>query len=283
MKHLGLAALVLAAAACPAKPAARPKLSVFEVAPGEPAPAGALAPEAFSVALGALSPEPRARLLEALTQATDAEVKRAHPLVVDLVEDGTPERARLRELLRADVPAVTAANNLLGAPWHAPGLQVELGTECAPHAARCFEVPSPAREDTLERRGAFAAWALAHAALVRSPTKDALVEALRAEQQQPGSALALVLSARSGSVAAGQRDAFERQARRGIPLLPEDAPERRWLEALAHAPAGWSLPVPLEADEVLVIPRLASLARLHEFAAEIERAGPLEWVVRPAP
>jgi len=36
------------------------------------------------------------------------------------------------------------------------------------------------------------------------------------------------------------------------------------------------LPIALDADEVLVIPRLSALARLQDFRSEVERAGTCE-------
>jgi len=39
--------------------------------------------------------------------------------------------------------------------------------------------------------------------------------------------------------------------------------------------------VELEADQVLVVPRLSALARLQDFVAEVERAGAFEWLAGP--
>jgi hypothetical protein len=38
------------------------------------------------------------------------------------------------------------------------------------------------------------------------------------------------------------------------------------------APARWQLPITLGTDEVLVVPRLGAMARLHDFHAEVELA-----------
>jgi hypothetical protein len=41
------------------------------------------------------------------------------------------------------------------------------------------------------------------------------------------------------------------------------------------------LPIRLDADELLVVPRLGALARVTEFVAEVRSAGDAEWVVIP--
>jgi hypothetical protein len=58
--------------------------------------------------------------------------------------------------------------------------------------------------------------------------------------------------------------------------LAPDAPQRPWLDALCAARAGWELPIGLDADDVLVIPRLSALARLQDFRSEVELAGMFE-------
>ena len=55
--------------------------------------------------------------------------------------------------------------------------------------------------------------------------------------------------------------------RKGLPLQRQ---------SLGAAPARWELPVALDADEVLVTPRLSALARLQDFRAEVGLAGKIE-------
>ncbi len=276
MRALALGA-ALTALACTPRHEPPLKLSVFELFDGSAPASAPIEPAALSLALASLSPPARAELLAALTQATDAEVKRANPLIVDLDKAGTPERERLRELLRADLPAATAAANLLGSPWQSAGLRVQLGPSCLPGAARCFPAPGQHADEPLARRGASLAWAVAHAAVLRTSSPATLAQALRVRQQRPDSTIALVLVQKSGTLDAAQLSALQEQARRGARLLDEATAQRRWLEALAAAPSGWALPLPLGPYEVLVVPRLSALARLSDFHAELQSAGEFEW------
>jgi hypothetical protein len=75
--------------------------------------------------------------------------------------------------------------------------------------------------------------------------------------------------------------ALQRESARALRYLGPDARERFWLEALAHPAAEWRLPIRLDADELLVVPRLGALARVTEFVAEVRSAGDAEWVVIP--
>ena len=84
-----------------------------------------------------------------------------------------------------------------------------------------------------------------------------------------------------GTLDAAELELLHGEARRELGQLAEDAPQRPWLDAFEAAPTTWELPVTLDADEILVIPRLSAMARLHDFASEVESAGPFEWIRRP--
>ncbi len=245
----------------------------------------AVAPGAIALALGGSPPEELPRLREHLADSTDEAVQRAAPELFDLEEhavDASP--GPLRQTL-PDLPALTAAANLLGAPWDAPGISVELGPACGAGAARCVSLFSPADDpaDALVRRGRALAWAVASAGLLRvaAGSRPALLRALRAAQLRSSSTLALVFDAVRGKVDEAELDLLRQEARRALAHLAPDAPQRPWLHALGAAPADWELPIELDADQVLVVPRLSALARLQDFTAEVESTGAVEWMVRP--
>jgi hypothetical protein len=182
-----------------------------------------------------------------------------------------------------DLPALTAAANLAGAPWEAPGISVELRATCA--AAHCvpLHAASAGPQDVLSRRARALAWSLTSAAVVRAPaqSRPALLRALHAAQLRPASTIALVFSAPWGTLEPAAFGPLRHQARRALAHLDPSTPARGWLQALASAPSEWELPIRLAPDEVLVIPRLSAQARPREFEAELVAAGASEWTVRP--
>jgi hypothetical protein len=283
-EHAG-AALVCAAVLSVGCTDARPEgpvLSIFETA-GTPGPgAQPLDPAAVSLALAGLEPGALERVRAALAMATDVAVKRANPLLVDLVPPASPPtRAALSEVLRAELPAATAASNLMAAPWRAEGLRVELGPACQPGATRCVSAFGAASGDAIERRARGVAWAWSHAAVLRPKEgAPALVQALRARRTQAASTLALVLTAETGELDGAAMEGLRHQASRALAHAAPGSPEHFWLDAISKAPGHWTSPVALQRGEVLVVPRLGVLARLHDFEAELISAGSFEWRVR---
>jgi hypothetical protein len=239
----------------------------------------AVSPASIALALGGLPPEEMTRLREYLAQSTDAAVRRAAPMLFDLGLDDNDAATAPDPLRRAlpDVPAWTAAANVLGAPWSAPGLSVRLGPACAAAAARCVPLFSAAddHDDALIRRGRALAWSVGNAALLRVPagSRAALLQSLRGAQTRPSSTIALVFGAPRGALDEAELNLLHDGARTALAHLPPDSPQRFWLDALVAAGASWELPIAFDADEVLVIPRLSALARLQEFQAEVAHAG----------
>jgi hypothetical protein len=247
----------------------------------------AVAKGSVALALGGLPPGELPRLRECLAESTDAAVRRAAPELFDLAglagDDAAPEPDPLRRAL-PDLPALTAAANVLGAPWDAPGISAKLGPTCEAAASRCVPLFAAAVDhDALVRHGRALVWALGNAALLRVPasSRTALIQSLREAQVRPSGTIALVFDASRGTLDAAELELLRHQARRALAHLPPDAPPRRWLDALGAAQADWELPIALDAGEVLVIPRLSALARLRDFASEVEHAGTFEWVARP--
>jgi hypothetical protein len=231
----------------------------------------------IALALGGVPPEELTRLRERLAESTDIALRKAAPMLFDvtgLAEDDAASEP-LRQAL-PDLPALTAAANVLGAPWNGPGLTVMLGSACEAAASRCVPLFAAAADhaDALARRGRALAWSLGNAALLRVPSgsRAALLRSLRGAQTRPSSTIALVFGAARGALDEEELERLRQYARRALVHLAPDAPPRPWLEALGAAQAGWELPIALDADEVLVIPRLSTLARLQDFHAEVELA-----------
>jgi hypothetical protein len=288
---LGLAFVaLLGPAACSTRPKAvvtrEPFLSVFE-RDGGSGPRGAVAPGAVPLALGGLPPGELRRVREHLAESTDGALRRAAPELFDL--DWRPgDDARSDPLRRAlpDLPALTAAANLLGSPWEGPGISVRLGPTCEAAASRCVPLFAQAAEspgDSLVRRGRALAWALGNAGRLRASagSRQALLRALREAQPRPYGTVAMVFDATRGTLDPAELDLLRREALRSMETLAPGAPQRSWIEAIGAARADWQLPIVLDEDELLVIPRLSALARLEDFASEVERAGTFEWIARP--
>jgi hypothetical protein len=230
----------------------------------------------MALALGGLPAEALTGLRERLEESTEAALRRAAPTLFDLglaEEDGAKDP--LRQTL-PDVPAMTAAANVLGAPWIGSGLSVMVGASCEAGAFRCVRLFDPTldRRDAVVRRGRALAWTLSNAAPlhVRASSRTHLLQSLRDAQARPSSTIALVFAASRGALDEAELELLREQSRRTLAHLPPDAPLRPWLDALGAAPATWELPIALDTDELLVIPRLSALARLQDFHAEIDSA-----------
>jgi hypothetical protein len=252
-------------------------------------PRSAMRPGAIALALGGLPPEELIRLREHIEESTDAAVRRATAILFDdagpVPDDAAHAPDPLRQAL-PDLPALTAAANVLGAPWNAPGLSVKLGPVCDADASRCVPLFAAAvdRDDALVRRGRALAWTLGYAARLRVPaaSRAATLRSLREAQARPSGTMALVFGAPRGALDEAELELLHEQARRALAHLARDAPERPWLDALGAARASWELPIPLDPDEVLVIPRLSVLARLQDFHSELELASRASTRATPA-
>ncbi len=282
--HLALAVFTFVAlAGCTHRkkdPAPGPFLAISPAAEAM-ASRASVSPASIALALGGLPPEELTRLQDYLAQSTDAAVRRAAPMLFDLGLDDADAATAPDPLRQAlpDVPAWTAAVNVLGAPWSAPGLSVQLVPSCAGGASRCVPLFPPAdddgRDDDLVRRGRALAWSLGNAALLHVPAESraAVLKALRAAQIRPSSTIALVFGAPRGAFDEAQFERLRDRARTALAHLPASSPQRAWLDALTAARASWELPLTFDAaNEVLVIPRLSALARLQAFRAELALA-----------
>src|SRR5262249_43998565 len=164
-------------------------------------------PASVALALGGLPPEELPRLRQHLAESTDGMLRRAAPELFDLDErPGDAGADPLRQML-PDLPALTAAANLVGSPWEGPRISVHLGPVCEAAASRCVPVFAPAStadghaeaarshaaDDPLVRRGRALAWALGSAALLGVPAsaREGVLHALREVQLRPSGTVAM--------------------------------------------------------------------------------------------
>jgi len=281
---LALASLACCAKRAPPEPPREGPILSITIAPAPSSQAAhPLAPGAVTLALAGLPPGELIRLREGMTAFTDDAIRRAAPtLFVDLEDDAASGGAEKQHPALPDVPALTAAANLSGAPWAASEVSVDLGPTCLPASARCVPLFAPPTSDGLERRARSLAWALTDAAILRvAPEARAAFSSSLRDKALASTTIALVFDASEGDLDERQLGPLRDEARRALQHLDAAAPSRAWLATMAKAEAHWKLPVALGRDEILVVPRLSALARLPAFEADVSAAGELAWVVRP--
>jgi hypothetical protein len=253
---------------------------------------------AAALVLGGLSPLEVEGLRRALDDLADRLEAQSDPMVEDL-EDDDP-LAPLARMIRRFLPALTAAE-ALGSRRRAAAdgtLVTAVGMDCreAP-GVRCVPLWKPPVEGTSLHRARFLEWPLAAAVVLGfgdAGTAQTARDALRDRARDDGSRLALALD--RDDLSERRDEALDRvraAAARVLGLVHRSSSRvspasTRVLELIAGAPPrGSSVPwLRLDAEEVLVVPRLSALADLDAFEKEIEAglgARPFEWVRRPEP
>jgi hypothetical protein len=219
-------------------------------------------PAALALVL-ASTPEPD-KVLAALDEQLELAEESNNPMALDLEPPDGSDLKRLRSQLW---PRVNAAQALLRPELERKG-----------HALVACDDPS-ARYALWRESGALPpappaqrqqAWATVSLALVRSGDAERLRSRLRARSAEPDSAIAIVvgpLAHADGVSALGARAKrlAERAQSAGRTVPP-------MLSLLAGASDAGEVPLALGAGDLVVVPRLAALARLPEFSAEIEGA-----------
>jgi hypothetical protein len=258
---------------------------------------------AAALALGTLAPPELEALRAALDDLETRLQARSNPMVEDL-EDGDP-LAPLALLLRRFLPALTAcdaiASRRRATPEGTMVVAVAMTCEAPDGGATCLPLwnPSPGGRSPEERsveRARFLEWPLATAAVLGFANVAEAGSAranLRAGSREAASRIALVLDEADlrGGEDGGVAE-VRRIATRVLTLASHDrAVDTTVLELIAREPPPGSRRVPwlrLDAEEILVVPRLGALANLASFVDEIERhlggaglAASTEWVRRP--
>jgi len=219
----------------------------------------------------ALASMPRPeRTLLALGDELDRGEENAHPLSLGLDDPKADRDDRLQAELW---PRVTAAQ-----AWLRPELEVERDdftiVSCDAKTARFALWPGEASQLHLPLAPTYLrhrAWAVASAAWLASDHPRELAQRLRTASAEPGSTIALVIERQlsvEGVAALGDRAReLERRARRFGRRPPDTL--ALFTSAVAEAVDSASR---LERNQIAVVPRLGSLARLDRFEAEIARA-----------
>jgi hypothetical protein len=246
------------------------------------------------IALQSLSEGDLARLDGILARARERAYAHANPLYVELEDDRPDDLAReARSLLESNAPILTAAQAIGRTRFElSDGFSVALVSDCRASAPTdCVPLWGAPSERLLERRMRFAAWPLAFAGVL----------ATRGVANDPASALRPLIHRRDGTVAlvltlapardgSGARAAIRQRMRRILPRLEHDHVDTRWARAVATTEPSTNLDhVGIQADEILVVPRLGALARLRAFEREISTelgrlrlADRVRWIRRPS-
>ena len=223
-----------------------------------------------------MTPAGRKAFAENLEELTSRLETKANPLSIDL-DQGSPQDL-LKKLLGQYLPTLTAARHLAEGTWRHRGWQLSLAARCPRSQdkpnTRCIRLTQQggARD---ERQFRFSAWSAGQALfLTRTASQPAAgIDAVRSAIGKVGSNVALVLSADDLLV---KHDPLRRRmaasAKRLARLLKrKHLKSFDFLAALAdELPTGSKLSsASLARDQVMVIPRMGSLARLSAFRTEV--------------
>jgi hypothetical protein len=256
---------------------------VIRTAPAERGRRQADDDRAAAILMAAMAPAELAALAGALDELGRRLAIRANPFVEDL-EDDPPETA-VRAWLIGHLAALSAASALAQPVWE-PGdrdIAVSLERTCAAAPeliasqgvqARC--IPLWGIGDPAEERARFAAWPVARAIVLRAPAPDAAArgaEVLRASNVD-ASRIALVLREEDASRGDRAEESHVRAAARTVASFLRDEGGREAAAILTLArdrPAGRLFAdLELSPRDVLVVPRLSSLAERGAFAREVD-------------
>jgi hypothetical protein len=253
-----------------------------------PAEAHALADEerAASIALASMPEASLQRLANALDDLDVRLEARRNPFGEDL-EDGDPFDD-VYVLLRSVSSALGAASSLSSQRIASSDRHtvVAIAPHCGGNGTECFPAwaPPTAHPTDTQRRARFFAWSVSLSATLRVDD-TAAVNAMRAASSAPESTIALVLTGEDLAGASNARGAAIREkARRTLKLVGGESNAPKLLRVLAAEPKPGPL-VPwlaIDPHEVLVVPRLGTLANPADFEAEVTRlARRPTWVHRP--
>jgi hypothetical protein len=253
---------------------------------------------AAAILMAAMPPTELAALAGALDDLWRRLAIRANPLVEDL-EDDSPE-APLRGWLSQHVAALSAASALAQPTWEAGDrdIAVSVARSCAgalelvsSHAVRARCVPLWGIGDPAEERARFVAWPVARAIVLRAPAPDDAArgaEELRASSTE-SSRMALILLERDAVRGDRMEESRVRAAARAVAArLRGDVPgDAAAILAFARDRPGGRLFADLDLSprDVLVVPRLSSLAERTAFEREVDGrraalAPTRPWIVR---
>ena len=265
--------------------AGAPVLVVEPGAPKEEPPREGAKERAMALVVASLSPEERARAIEIMSYASARLEARASSIVDDFGDDIDP-MVELQKALAPYVPSITAARAFERGRFAGSDFTVTPALSCAappvPSASCVAAWKSSVRgaeEPAVAERARFAAWPIAYATVADLGTvaaRDRAARSLRAGTVTPNAMHSLVLTAEDLELTPlpGHEELEAAAKRLGIAMDANDLRESTQLEGFAHpAPAGrvarW---LTLSKTELLVVPRLSTVARAGELRASITRA-----------
>jgi len=254
---------------------------------------------AMALAIASLSPSERTRIVNELRYVTARLEARLSPLAIDL-DDGDPVDS-LRRSMSAYAPSYAAAFSFDRDTWTLADLTVRVVASCdrahLDDGASCISLWG--KHDTKQNvaeRARFAAWPVAHAAVVELNSSSSTEQAagrLRERTSLQQSTIALVLMDRDLALEpVAERPELEAAAKRlGAVIAANHIDQPEHFESLGHTQpsarpservAPWLRVSP---NAIVVVPRLSALAKLDSFGIEIEQAirdGSARWIHRPA-
>lgn len=225
---------------------------------------------AVSLAFDSLTKSRREALLEAFEGLCNELHSQVDPMIVQL--DDTHPGEALRPLAPALLPTLTAARALAPSVWCTDQGAVSIATTCPAEAIAC--IPIGAARQRLDGKSRISSWAISYSILLEAALDSpSLVEALRQEVGNEGSHIALVVTGfdrtpdpdletlRTFAKCSARVACSARHEACGIlrVIAAEPSPER-------HGP---DLGLDLTPRQVLVLPKLGSLAHFQAFQEQV--------------
>jgi hypothetical protein len=235
--------------------------------------------------LSSLGAEARTSTLSDIGELIDGIEAQQLPLGLDLSDDSPSVIAR--RLQKALLPSWTAARSLVLGSWSASDGSLSVRVAAPARAASTQGITvlawSETERNTLAARARFLAWPVSNAVLLDAGSPAGvrdLAALLRAGVTRESGLVGLVLDAGSQNVtrlSEGEPERRELEARlrrfdeAALKKLGDAEPLARALRA--GLPAAPALPwLELHASELLVVPRLSSLARRSRFLSELDQS-----------
>ena len=221
---------------------------------------------AVSLAFDSLTKSRKEALLEAFEGLCDELHSQVDPMIVNL--DDTHPGEALRPLAPALLPTLTAARALAPSVWCTDRGAVSIATACPAGATAC--IPIGAVPERLDGKSRISSWAISYSILLEAARDTpSLVEALREEVGDQGSHIALVVTG-SGRTSDPDVEKLRTSAKCSARVACSARHDACGiLRVIAAEPSPERLGLDLNPRQVLVLPKLGSLAHFHAFQEQV--------------
>lgn len=221
---------------------------------------------AVSLAFDSLTRSRRKALLEAFEGLCDELHSQVDPMIVQL--DDTQPGEALRPLAPTLLPTLTAARALAPSVWCTDQGAVSIAAACPAEAIAC--IPIGAARERLDGKSRISSWAISYSILLEaSLDSPSLVEALREEVGDEGSHIALVVTG-SGRTSDPDVEALRTFAKCSARVACSAGHEACGiLRVIAADPSADRLGLDLTPRQILVLPKLGSLAHFRAFQEQV--------------